>query len=152
MGASRAAGSAAAPKPWVDYDPQPQPRTSPAPVSALEEARRGLSHVPDNLMGQALILDEYNTCVSANDGSCDDDALDADTWGCTYGTDCTDCGPRASADGGFEDRFDFDYMLDMWRFSTAATKAAPKPSSHPEKKKPKTAENPKLLKKKLKAR
>ena len=57
-----------------------------------------------------------------------------------------------SADGGFEDRFDFDYMLDMWRFSTAASKAAPKPSSHPEKKKPKTAENPKLLKKKLKAR
>ena len=39
----------------------------------------------------------------------------------------------------------------MWRFTTAATKGAPKPSSNPEKKKPKTAENPKIAAKLLKA-
>ena len=41
--------------------------------------------------------------------------------------------------------------LSLRRFSTAAAKGAPKPSSHPDKPKAKTAENPKLLKKKLKA-
>ena len=35
-----------------------------------------------------------DTCVSANDGECDDGGPDALTNGCGLGTDCADCGAR----------------------------------------------------------
>lgn len=47
--------------------------------------------VPDSGGGETLCTD---TCEFNGDGDCDDGGPNSDFSLCTYGTDCTDCGPR----------------------------------------------------------
>lgn len=59
----------------------------------------GLVAAATLLMSPSAFAQCTNTCVTANDGECDDGGLDSLYSICDLGTDCNDCGARGAVQG-----------------------------------------------------
>ena len=65
--------------------------------SKLTTVEPGTHFMPNKYYNTETVCD--NSCVFANDGTCDDGGRGAKFSGCPTGTDCNDCGLRVSDQG-----------------------------------------------------